>query len=96
MDCAVHWGGDYRIEAAGAAGGYDKHPNSLQYRGRGARMRKLTPYPSFFNGRVQSACSKHSQREPNLEMQFENARFQRNAWGVLVLRHVPGCTDLRS
>ena len=30
--------GEYRIEAIGAAGGYDKHPNSAQYRGRGARM----------------------------------------------------------
>ena len=30
--------GDYRIEAIGAAGGYDSHPNSPQYRGRGARM----------------------------------------------------------
>ena len=30
--------GDYRIEAIGAAGGYDKVPNSAQYRGRGARM----------------------------------------------------------
>nr|XP_058962443.1 ALK tyrosine kinase receptor-like isoform X1 [Pocillopora verrucosa] len=30
--------GDYRIEATGAAGGYDLHPNSAQYRGRGARM----------------------------------------------------------
>ena len=27
-----------RKEAVGAAGGYDKHPNSLQYRGRGARI----------------------------------------------------------
>ena len=33
----VPYTGDYRIEAVGAAGGYDKHPNSLQYRGRGAR-----------------------------------------------------------
>ena len=30
--------GDYRIEAVGAAGGYDTHTNSSQYRGRGARM----------------------------------------------------------
>ena len=30
--------GDYRIEAIGAAGGYDSHANSTQYRGRGARM----------------------------------------------------------
>ena len=30
--------GDYRIEAKGAAGGYDKWINSTQYRGRGARM----------------------------------------------------------
>ena len=30
--------GDYRIEAIGAAGGYDAESNSTQYRGRGARM----------------------------------------------------------
>ena len=30
--------GDYRIEAIGAAGGYDKQSYSSQYRGRGARM----------------------------------------------------------
>ena len=30
--------GDYRIEAIGAAGGYDADYNSAQYRGRGARM----------------------------------------------------------
>ena len=30
--------GDYRIEAIGAAGGYDQRINSPQYRGRGARM----------------------------------------------------------
>ena len=30
--------GDYRIEAIGAAGGYDAESNSAQYRGRGARM----------------------------------------------------------
>ena len=30
--------GDYRIEAIGAAGGYDRRINSSQYRGRGARM----------------------------------------------------------
>ena len=30
--------GDYRIEAIGAAGGYDVDRNSAQYRGRGARM----------------------------------------------------------
>ena len=30
--------GEYRIEAIGAAGGYDIDPNSAQYRGRGARM----------------------------------------------------------
>ena len=58
--------------------------------------RKLTSYPSFFRGRVQFACSKHSQKEANLEIQVENARFQRNARGVLVSRHVPGCNDLRS
>ena len=33
---------------------------------------------------------------PKLEIQEENARFQRNARGVLVLRHVPGCNDLGS
>ena len=31
--------GDYRIEAIGAAGGYDSYSNSGQYRGRGARMK---------------------------------------------------------
>ena len=30
--------GDYKIEAIGAAGGYDLYRNSAQYRGRGARM----------------------------------------------------------
>ena len=30
--------GEYRIEAIGGAGGYDSHPNSAKYRGRGARM----------------------------------------------------------
>ena len=30
--------GDYRIEAVGAAGGYDTGSNSAQFRGRGARM----------------------------------------------------------
>ena len=30
--------GDYRIEAVGAAGGYDVERNSAQYRGKGARM----------------------------------------------------------
>ncbi|PFX14450.1 hypothetical protein AWC38_SpisGene21388 [Stylophora pistillata] len=30
--------GDYRIEAIGAAGGYDLHANSTQHQGRGARM----------------------------------------------------------
>ena len=34
----VPYTGDYRIEAIGAAGGYDKESNSTQYRGRGARM----------------------------------------------------------
>ena len=34
----VPFTGDYRIEAIGAAGGYDTSPNSQQYRGRGARM----------------------------------------------------------
>ena len=30
--------GEYRIEAIGAAGGYDIDPNSAQHRGRGTRM----------------------------------------------------------
>ena len=34
----VPYTGDYRIEAIGAAGGYDLRINSSQYRGRGARM----------------------------------------------------------
>ena len=34
----VPYTGQYRIEAVGAAGGYDNHQNSAQYRGRGARM----------------------------------------------------------
>ncbi|RMX45157.1 hypothetical protein pdam_00022780 [Pocillopora damicornis] len=34
----VPYAGDYRIEAIGAAGGYDPTPNSAQYRGRGAIM----------------------------------------------------------
>ena len=34
----VPYTGEYRIEAIGAAGGYDKLSNSSQYRGRGARM----------------------------------------------------------
>ena len=34
----VPYTGDYRIEAIGAAGGYDRWINSSQYRGRGARM----------------------------------------------------------
>ncbi|XP_022809472.1 glycine-rich protein DOT1-like [Stylophora pistillata] len=34
----VPYTGDYRIKAIGAAGGYDVHPKSSQYRGRGARM----------------------------------------------------------
>ena len=34
----VPYTGDYRIEAIGAAGGYDSYSNSQQYRGRGARM----------------------------------------------------------
>ena len=33
----VPYSGDYRIEAVGAAGGYDTRANSAQYRGRGAR-----------------------------------------------------------
>ena len=31
------YSGEYRIEAIGAAGGYDSTPNSSQYRGRGAK-----------------------------------------------------------
>ena len=34
----VPYTGEYRIEAIGGAGGYDSHPNSAKYRGRGARM----------------------------------------------------------
>ncbi|PFX13641.1 putative glycine-rich cell wall structural protein 1, partial [Stylophora pistillata] len=34
----VPYTGDYRIEAIAAAGGYDRHTNTTQYRGRGARM----------------------------------------------------------
>ena len=34
----VPYTGQYRMEAVGAAGGYDEHQNSAQYRGRGARM----------------------------------------------------------
>ncbi|PFX14452.1 hypothetical protein AWC38_SpisGene21384 [Stylophora pistillata] len=34
----VHHTGDYRIEAIGAAGGYDLHANNIQHQGRGARM----------------------------------------------------------
>ena len=34
----VPYTGYYRIEAIGAAGGYDKRINSSQYRGRGAKM----------------------------------------------------------
>ena len=34
----VPYTGDYRIEAIGAAGGYDIGINSSRYRGRGARM----------------------------------------------------------
>ena len=34
----VPFTGQYRIEAVGAAGGYDEKQNSAQYRGRGARM----------------------------------------------------------
>ncbi|XP_022777694.1 loricrin-like [Stylophora pistillata] len=34
----VPYTGDYRIKAIAAAGGYDGRPNSIQYRGRGARM----------------------------------------------------------
>ena len=34
----VPYTGDYRIQAIGAAGGYDSYANSAQYRGRGARM----------------------------------------------------------
>ena len=35
----VPYTGDYRIEAIGAAGGYDTYSNGGQYRGRGARMK---------------------------------------------------------
>lgn len=35
----VPYTGDYRIEAIGAAGGYDKYSNRGQYQGRGARMK---------------------------------------------------------
>ena len=35
---SVQYTGDYRIEAVGAAGGYDTGNHSAQYRGRGARM----------------------------------------------------------
>ena len=34
----VPYTGDYRIDAIGAAGGYDTGSNSRQYQGRGARM----------------------------------------------------------
>ncbi|XP_068699011.1 uncharacterized protein [Montipora foliosa] len=34
----VPYTGDYKIEAVGAAGGYDQYTNSRQYRGRGAKM----------------------------------------------------------
>ena len=34
----VPYTGQYRIEAVGAAGGYDSQRNSSQYRGRGVRM----------------------------------------------------------
>ena len=34
----VPYTGKYRIEAVGASGGYDTTPNSVNYRGRGARM----------------------------------------------------------
>ena len=34
----VPYTGDYRIEAIGAAGGYDKYSTKGQYQGRGARM----------------------------------------------------------
>ena len=46
--------------------------------------------------RFQSSHHEHRQREANVEMQVENARFQRNARGVLVSRHVPESSDLRS
>ena len=36
---------------------------------------KIDLVPSLFRGRVQSACSKYSQKEANLEIQVENARF---------------------
>ena len=34
----VPYTGQYRIEAVGAAGGYNEHKNSTHFRGRGARM----------------------------------------------------------
>ena len=34
----VPYTASYKIEAVGAAGGYDRYSNSRQYRGRGARM----------------------------------------------------------
>ena len=34
----VPYTGDYKIEAIGAAGGYETYSNSAQYRGRGARI----------------------------------------------------------
>ena len=36
--------GDYRIEAIGAAGGYDTSSNGGIYRGRGARMKGFFVY----------------------------------------------------
>ena len=35
----IPYTGDYRIEAIGAAGGYDIYSNRGQYQGRGARMK---------------------------------------------------------
>ena len=37
----VPYTGDYRIEAIGAAGGYDRYSNRGQYQGRGARMKGI-------------------------------------------------------
>ena len=39
----VPYTGDYRIEAIGAAGGYDVHSSRGEYQGRGARMKGTFP-----------------------------------------------------
>ena len=38
QEWTVPYTGQYKIQAVGAAGGYDNHHNSAQYRGRGAKM----------------------------------------------------------